>query len=479
MEGFHPIDHPIVQQEAADMKPALGHPDGPPPETTTKDTTISHTPTPDGTDNLASENSALRLQNFFGDKLSKLVSKMKPMRQRFDSSLVYLRNLIGDFFSKLLKSSIRSRVSQLISGRITEVDKLAISEPASGPFIPKLPSSINDPLIKNGNLDRELDQFFANPNLEARNFRRGAHMQGLENVLSALKKDYQGLGKVLQNDVGMEGVNNEKIQKLASTIQQSHNKEGRLSKDAMTNFAKRISNYKAQMLLKDQKMINSHLHEDQRYLSGLIDFFGPKKVFLPYVKEVMRTQEFLVLAPLVLMKPDQFLQNVQEIQQSLAKLIKLNPSAALDHSKDASTIADEIKSLEDSLISKFGERDVIKKVINKIRQSDIRKGFMREMNNPQSTRGLLLQLMEPWGYLRQLSSIPLEERPYQEFGMVKDGKILEQLDTDASKAAHSIIQEQLKSGAEAMEIQSNINKMFTPYGLANLELQLIKKTSKA
>jgi hypothetical protein len=116
-------------------------------------------------------------------------------------------------------------------------------------------------------------------------------------------------------------------------------------------------------------------------LSGLIDFFGPKKVFLPYVKEVMRTQEFLVLAPLVLMKPDQFLQNVQEIQQSLAKLIKLNPSAALDHSKDASTIADEIKSLEDGLISKFGERDVIKKVINKIRQSDIRKGFMQEMNS--------------------------------------------------------------------------------------------------
>jgi hypothetical protein len=87
--------------------------------------------------------------------------------------------------------------------------------------------------------------------------------------------------------------------------------------------------------------------------------------------------------------------------------------------------------------------------------------------------------MEPWGYLRQLSSIPLEERPYKAFGMVKDGKILEQLDTDASKAAHSIIQEQLKSGAEAMKIQSNINQMFTPYGLANLELQLIKKTSKA
>ncbi|PLW18819.1 hypothetical protein PCANC_06623 [Puccinia coronata f. sp. avenae] len=148
MEGFHPIDHPIVHQEAADMKPALGHPDGPPPETTTKDTTISHTPTPDGTDKLASENSALRLRKFFGDKLSKLFSKMKPMRQRFDSAIAYLRKFIGNNLTKQL-SKIKS-IKQWVrtkpdweSSSVIQAKEMAIPDPVPGPFeIPPMRTGI-------------------------------------------------------------------------------------------------------------------------------------------------------------------------------------------------------------------------------------------------------------------------------------------------------------------------------------------------
>jgi hypothetical protein len=231
------------------------HPDGPPPETTTKDTTISDTPAPDGTDKLASENSALRLRKSFGDKLSKLFSKMKPMRQRFDSAIAYLRKFIGKI--KSIKQWVRTK-PYWESSSVIQAKEMAIPDPVPGPFeIPPMRTGIKDSLMARGNLDEKVNEYFSKRGMSIGNFHMTPISQGEDHVKSVLRNNYKKLGDILKNEAKMEGAIDTKIEEMTAAIRQSLTKEEQLSEEAMANLGERISNYKAEMLLKDQESKNS------------------------------------------------------------------------------------------------------------------------------------------------------------------------------------------------------------------------------
>jgi hypothetical protein len=129
-------------------------------------------------------------------------------------------------------------------------------------------------------------------------------------------------------------------------------------------------------------VINSHLEQEQNYLTRLINFFGPKNLLLPYAKEaIINTKGFESIAPFVYKNPEGFIQKLEAIQQSLAKMVGLNQGSKLATSEEISSAMNEINTLEKDLVYNFGRRDEIERALDSIEKSDIHQGFMQEMKS--------------------------------------------------------------------------------------------------
>jgi hypothetical protein len=121
-------------------------------------------------------------------------------------------------------------------------------------------------------------------------------------------------------------------------------------------------------------------------LSRLVGFFGPKDVLLPYAEETLKTKQLDQFFKFDSNDPAEFVKQVGVIQKQLAKMVEYNQDAELATAMGSSwqkfpdSSVQEIRRLEDKMIANFGGRENIKSVLHHIEQSDIHKGFMREMN---------------------------------------------------------------------------------------------------
>ena len=74
--------------------------------------------------------------------------------------------------------------------------------------------------------------------------------------------------------------------------------------------------------------------------------------------------------------------------------------------------------------------------------------------------GLLLQLIEPWGYMCQYEKIPENKLPYNKWGV--EIKNLKLLDARATPYALKVIQEQLNTAAGLRRVKWNIHNLLIP-----------------
>ncbi|PLW18843.1 hypothetical protein PCANC_06627 [Puccinia coronata f. sp. avenae] len=384
-----------------------------------------------------------RLQRLTIEKLSSLVSKIN-----FTPRLRGINVMLGRAWSRL-----RSALS-----KTDEV--AAVSEPGPGAFGIgiKKQTYLYEPLAEHGNLDLEIDLYFRNPHLEMiKNFKYSFVSRGIQNHMKQeLQRVFGDFGLTLQSQAKAEKSLQPEIEQLGTFLQKSLTNKYDSSSDAMKNLAERLSAYKSERLLKDQESIASYLPEEQRYLSRLV----------------------------VSNDPAEFVKQVGVIQKQLAKMVEYKQDAELATAMGSSwqkfpdSSVQEIRRLEDQMIANFGGRENIKSVLHHIEQSDIHKGFMREMNDPASENGALIQMIEPWGYLWKYQKIPHKQLPYKEFGMKEDGQSLKKLKEKLSPFAHDVIKTRLRDAASVraaeMRAEDKLNEIMTPQGIQDFASSLQK-----
>ncbi|PLW25636.1 hypothetical protein PCANC_26089 [Puccinia coronata f. sp. avenae] len=249
--------------------------------------------------------------------------------------------------------------------------------------------------------------------------------------------------------------------------------------DALKNIAKTISEYKAERLFKDQTIIKSYFMKERQYLSHLIGLFGPKNVLLPYLEEAIKTKTFQLSSPLIYNHPAEFLQKLEAVQQVLGEIIE-SEAHGWPNIKERGFANKRFAKLEDDLFSKFGGREQIQSALDNIKKSDMHKSFMKEMNDLGSERGILLQLVEPWGYFHQYKRIPFssQEMLYHDFGVKNNDRFFKNLDQTVSSKALEIVQEKLKNAASVREAQQKIEGIFTSEGLQDFKNTLKENSLK-
>ncbi|PLW58548.1 hypothetical protein PCANC_00180 [Puccinia coronata f. sp. avenae] len=407
--------------------------------------------------NVASDGIFARLSKIASNKVSSLVSKIRFRRR---------------------PTSIKPTQ---ISPSMTHT--LAITDP--GPFdIPiKKETYLYELLREKGNLDDEIANYWKSHHQYTHHFQPDAHKMKVGDVEDKMKENFKVLGQILKDAVGEEKSIDEEVGTITKGLHLSLADKYDSQSEAMASLAGMISAYKFKMLTKDQICIKSYLSAEQEYLTRLIGLFGPKNVLSPYVEEDLKTEQSRTMFPLIYYQPTSFFQQVEAIQKELEKLVGLNqdPEFAklmpsyfqilLESSLEA------IGRLERELIYKFGKREAIIVVFEYIEKLDIHQGFMREMNDPSSTHGLLIQLVEPWGYLRQYSKIPLKELPHEDFGILDDGKqiLRKQLDERVAPYALTVIKWQLRHAKRVREAQNEIYRILSPEGLKDFAKKLKKE----
>ncbi|KNZ59693.1 hypothetical protein VP01_167g7 [Puccinia sorghi] len=350
-----------------------------------------------------------------------------------------------------------------------------------GPFdIPIMQErNLLHPLVGMENRDRVVDNFIKEFKMTSTRIEPKAGPEGTLNFLknksfkqpsTNVLKNHQQIEKQLRTTLEKDGA--EQIQKMTRMIQQVLGESTSTGASAIPNLVKKISAYKSKMLLRDQTKIISYLPEDQRYLTRLIGFFGPKNVLVPVVDEAIQRGHFTREAKWFSKRPNDFIPQLENIQKELGKLVGYNQELELGAARGAPDpkIMATINKLESRLIADLGGRDQLKYALKDIESWDIHKGLMQEMNNPKSTHSLLLQLIEPWGYLRQYKKIPLKQQPYKEFGVIHttEKANLKLLDTKAAPFALNLIQAQLDTAAKLRRVEQNINDVLTEEALMAL-----------
>ncbi|KAA1069077.1 hypothetical protein PGT21_010971 [Puccinia graminis f. sp. tritici] len=232
--------------------------------------------------------------------------------------------------------------------------------------------------------------------------------------------------------------------------------------------------YKAEMLLKDQKSIQSYLPNDQEYLSELLGFFGPENVFLPHIKDAIKKRYYPGKFRLL---PDPhvgFLQGLEGIQKKLSDLIKFKQEAELAKAKKIKfqkhPDITELIRLEQNFAAKFGGRDEVKGALNNIKNWDLYISFMKKLNSPKTMTDHQLQFLEPWGYSRQYQKTPAKNQPYTRFGIIRSQsedhlKIIE----DQAPFISIMVQEKLEFAAGLTTVEENLKEILTPAGMEQLK----------
>jgi hypothetical protein len=104
--------------------------------------------------------------------------------------------------------------------------------------------------------------------------------------------------------------------------------------------------------------------------------------------------------------------------------------------------------------------------------------FLKKKKDPASENGALIQMIEPWGYLRKYQKIPHKQLPYEEFGMKKDGQSLKKLKEKLSPFAHDVIETRLRDAASVraaeMRAEDKLNEIMTPQGIQDFASSLQK-----
>ncbi|KAA1123621.1 hypothetical protein PGTUg99_021322 [Puccinia graminis f. sp. tritici] len=253
----------------------------------------------------------------------------------------------------------------------------------------------------------------------------------------------------------------------------------KIGSDPIIKLGKKMAAYKAEMLLKDQKSIQSYLTKDQEYLSELLGFFGPENVFLPHIKDAIKKRYYPGKFRLVPDPPDSFLQGLERIQKKLSDLIKLTQEAELAKAKKIKfqkhPDITELIRLEQNFAAKFGGRDEVKGALNNIKNWDLYISFMKKLNSPKTMTDHQLQFLEPWGYSRQYQKTPAKNQPYKRFGIIRSQsedhlKIIE----DQAPFISIMVQEKLKFAAGLTTVEENLKEILTPEGMEQLKTILKK-----
>ncbi|KAA1123619.1 hypothetical protein PGTUg99_021229 [Puccinia graminis f. sp. tritici] len=298
-----------------------------------------------------------------------------------------------------------------------------------------------------------------------------------------LKKSVRGLQDILIEDDAAKQSITVRGKEISHNIQPIMQK-GKMGSDPVVALGKKLATENSKILAKDQKIIKSYLPEDQKYLSGLLGFFGPKNVLSPHIQALFQERvqfrdwnfgEFVDAGP--------FVQKVEQVQEKLAEMARFRRVAYLakteGHPFDKQPPPElmvQITEIESQLVTTFGGRDKFVNALNMIKESDIHKGFMHELNNPRSLTGHHLQFLEPWGYYHKSSEIPVGELNLKRLGVTEDMDSIKTIDGQ-SAIALGIIQNRLEFTAKAQKGVEKIEEFLTPEGLQSF-LEYMKQNPR-
>lgn len=357
----------------------------------------------------------------------------------------------------------------------------------SGPFDIPIKQETNPlhPLVETGNRDQFFKEFkrrsnrfqrMETPGIIQRFLRKTPPKQSADiifknhqSVEKELRSQLQQLDALLKEESRLEESIAKGVKFLTSEIRDMLPKSTRMGASAIPNLVEKISDYKSTVLLNDQTRIKLYLPEDQEYLVRLIGFLGPKNVLAPMVHDAIQRSHLMGEAKWLSENPKDFIPKLEGIQKELGKLIAFNQEIELKAAKGTPmSLKDEpdpkimatIKKIENQLIEDLGGREKLKIALDDIESWDIHKGLMKKMKDKSSVHGLLLQLIEPWGYMRRYEKIPENKLPYNEWGV--EVKNLQLLDARAKHYALEVIQEQLKTAAGLRRVERNIHDILIP-----------------